>query len=63
MQVPDTEPERVEVKRLLAFLSWVRPCSTEFIPDDSLIREFVGGSILEEFRVWGSEGPGRPAKP
>ncbi len=63
MQVPDTEPERVEVKRLLAFLSWVRPCSTEFIPDNSLIREFVGGSILEEFRVWGSGGPGHPAKP
>ncbi|MGA2113010.1 MAG: nucleoside kinase [Anaerolineales bacterium] len=60
-QVPETEPERVEVKRLLALLSWFRPCSTEFIPDDSLIREFVGRSILEEFRVWRPAGSGPPA--
>jgi uridine kinase len=43
----------VEVKRLLAFLSWIRPCSTEYIPDDSILREFIGGSILDHFRVWG----------
>jgi uridine kinase len=52
-QVPADAPERVEVKRLLAFLSWIRPCSTEYIPDDSILREFIGGSILDHFRVWG----------
>jgi len=52
-QVPADAPERVEVKRLLAFLSWIRPTSTEYIPDDSILREFIGGSILDHFRVWG----------
>jgi uridine kinase len=52
-QVPADAPERVEVKRLLAFLSWIRPTSTEHIPDDSILREFIGGSILDHFRVWG----------
>jgi len=50
---PDT-PEYIESKRLLAFLAWFRPLSAEFIPDDSILREFIGGSILEQFRVWGS---------
>jgi uridine kinase len=39
----------VEVKRLLAFLSWVRGTSAEYVPDDSLLREFIGGSILETY--------------
>jgi uridine kinase len=50
---PDT-PEYIESKRLLAFLAWFRPLSAEFIPDDSILREFIGGSILEQFRVWGT---------
>jgi len=53
-QVGPDEPEYVEAKRLLAFLAWFRPLSPEFIPDDSILREFIGGSILEQFRVWGS---------
>jgi uridine kinase len=39
----------VEARRLLAFLSWVRPASPEYVPDDSLLREFIGGSILETY--------------
>jgi uridine kinase len=50
---PDT-PEYIESKRLLAFLAWFRPLTAEFIPGDSILREFIGGSILEQFRVWGS---------
>jgi uridine kinase len=53
-QITPEQPEYVEAKRLLAFLAWFRPLSPEFIPDDSILREFIGGSILEQFRVWGS---------
>jgi uridine kinase len=53
-QVGPELPEYVEAKRLLAFLAWFRPLSPEYIPDDSILREFIGGSILEQFRVWGS---------
>jgi uridine kinase len=45
---PDS-PRYVEAKRLLAFLEWVSAASAEYVPDDSLLREFVGGSILESY--------------
>jgi uridine kinase len=48
-QVDRDSMRYVEAKRLLAFLSWVRPTSAEFVPDDSLLREFVGNSILETY--------------
>ncbi|MBI3159287.1 MAG: nucleoside kinase [Chloroflexi bacterium] len=51
-QVPVTSPERVEVKRLLALLEWFLPLDADLIPDNSLLREFIGGSILEDFQVW-----------
>ncbi len=41
-----------EAKRLLAFLSWVRPMPKEpakFVPHDSLLREFIGDSILDDY--------------
>ncbi|MBN1580389.1 MAG: nucleoside kinase [Anaerolineae bacterium] len=41
----------VESKRLLAFLQWFLPCSTELVPDNSILREFVGGSILHDFSL------------
>jgi len=41
--------EWVEARRLLAFLDWFRPCPTDPVPDNSLLREFIGGSILEGF--------------
>ncbi len=50
---PDT-PEYLESKRLLAFLAWFRPLTADFIPGDSILREFIGGSTLEQFRIWGS---------
>ncbi len=53
-QVTPEQPEYIEAKRLLAFLAWFRPLSPEFIPDDSILREFIGGSILDRFRVWGA---------
>lgn len=40
----------VEAKRLLAFLEWFLPCQPEPIPDNSILREFIGGSILRDYR-------------
>ncbi|HEY70196.1 MAG TPA: nucleoside kinase [Anaerolineae bacterium] len=51
-QVPHGTPEHVEAKRLLAFLEWFLPIDTDLIPDDSILREFIGGSILHEFTPW-----------
>jgi uridine kinase len=53
-QVSHNTPEFVETRRLLAFLEWFLPIETEWVPDNSILREFVGGSILKDFRVWGS---------
>jgi uridine kinase len=53
-QVPYGTPEFIEAKRLLAFLEWFLPIDVELIPDNSIIREFIGGSILKEFHLWGN---------
>jgi len=50
LQVDPRSPRRVEVKRLLAFLGWVADCGSELVPDNSLLREFIGGSILRDYR-------------
>jgi len=39
----------VEAGLLLAFLSWFEPCTTDFVPGNSILREFVGGSVIEAF--------------
>ena len=52
-QISPRSPEYVEARRLLAFLEWFSPMDPEFIPDHSILREFIGGSILKDFRVWG----------
>ena len=51
-QVPFGTPEYIEAKRLLAFLEWFLPIETDLIPDNSILREFVGSSILKEFKLW-----------
>lgn len=53
-QVPYGTPEYVEAKRLLAFLEWFLPIETKLIPDNSILLEFIGGSILKDFKLWGS---------
>ncbi len=53
-QVPHGTSEYIETKRLLAFLEWFLPVEMEWVPDNSILREFVGGSILKDFKVWGS---------
>jgi uridine kinase len=49
LQVDHESPRHVEAKRLLTFLQWFEPCGPELIPDNSLLREFVGGSILRDY--------------
>jgi len=52
LQVPANTPEHIEANRLLSFLGWVKPLSSKqrsLIPDTSLIREFIGGSILRDY--------------
>jgi uridine kinase len=51
-QVPYGTPEYVEAKRLLAFLGWFLPVQSDLIPDNSILREFIGESILEDFKLW-----------
>ncbi len=51
-QVPFGKPGYVEAKRLLAFLEWFLPMDSDLIPDNSILREFMGGSILREFKLW-----------
>ncbi|MBP8997953.1 MAG: TGS domain-containing protein [Anaerolineaceae bacterium] len=51
-QVPYGTREYVEAKRLLAFLEWFLPVDPRLIPDNSILLEFLGGSILKEFKLW-----------
>jgi uridine kinase len=53
-QIDAGSVEYVEARRLLAFLDWFLPVEqepggTELVPDNSILREFIGGSILKEF--------------
>ena len=51
-QVPFGTPEHIEAKRLLKFLEWFLPTGTDYVPDNSILREFIGGSILTNFELW-----------
>jgi uridine kinase len=52
LQVRFEDPEYVEANRLLSFLQWFRPAPPDPVPDNSILREFIGNSILENFRLW-----------
>ncbi len=52
LQARPGTPAHIEANRLLSFLSWVQPFTPEqiaMIPDTSLLREFIGGSILHDY--------------
>jgi uridine kinase len=51
-QIRPGTPEYLEAERLPAFLDWFLPAPIEFIPDNSILREFVGGSSLKDFKLW-----------
>lgn len=52
LQVRHDTPEYREANRLLSFLQWFQPVGSEVVPDNSILREFIGRSILESFRPW-----------
>ena len=56
-QVPYGTPEHIEAKRLLAFLEWFLPLDIDLIPETSIVREFLGGSILQNFTIWKEQEP------
>lgn len=51
-QVPFGTSAYIEAKRLLTFLEWFLPIEEYLIPDNSILREFIGSSILKDFRLW-----------
>jgi uridine kinase len=51
-QVPYGTREYIEAKRLFKFLQWFLPTDQKFIPDNSILREFIGDSILQDFKIW-----------
>jgi uridine kinase len=55
-QVSFGTAEYVEAKRLLSLLEWFRATDSQFVPNDSLLREFIGGSTLADFRLWENHG-------
>ena len=56
-QVPHGTPEYIEAKRLLAFLEWFLPLDLSIVPGTSIVREFIGGSILKNFTIWKEQEP------
>ncbi len=52
LQVETSTPPHIEANRLLSFLRWVQPLTAAheaLVPDTSLLREFIGGSILDAY--------------
>jgi len=52
LQVRHGTREYLEANRLLSFLQWFRPVPPDHVPDNSILREFIGSSILERFQLW-----------
>jgi uridine kinase len=50
--VSHRSPEYIEARRLLAFLEWFLPLEANLIPANSIVREFLGGSSLKDFKIW-----------
>ena len=44
--IPDDDPNYQEAVRLLKFLQYFLGVNSEDLPNNSLIREFIGGSIF-----------------
>ena len=51
-QVPFGTSEFIEAKRLLTLLEWFLPVDTLYVPSNSILKEFVGGSVLRDFKIW-----------
>jgi len=51
-QIDQSAAEWIEANRLLARLQWFQQADSEHVPSDSILREFIGGSILHDYRPW-----------
>lgn len=51
LQVEPSQPHHIEARRLLAILSWLKPMDAQLVPDNSLLREFIGDSILRDYTM------------
>jgi uridine kinase len=49
LQIEPRQPYYIEARRLLSILGWLKTMSADLVPDNSLLREFVGGSILRDY--------------
>ena len=49
LQVEPSQRHYIEARRLLSILGWLKTMSPELVPDNSLLREFIGGSILRDY--------------
>lgn len=52
LRVEPDAPQRVEADRLLSLLRWFTPVPGDLVPDNSILREFIGGSNMEDFMPW-----------
>ncbi len=59
LQVRDRDA-RIEAERLLALLRWFDPYHTKTIPGNSILREFIGDSRLEQFTLLPKNGANEP---
>lgn len=46
-EIDNTNPEYAEAKRLYEFLKYFEDIEDEYVPKNSILREFIGGSIFE----------------
>lgn len=63
LQVEPDCYERIEANRLMAFLQWFTPlpdAELTCIPNDSIVREFIGGSIMEQYSPWLTDKSAEP---
>ncbi len=60
LQIEPRQAHYIEARRLLSILSWLTDMDTNLVPDNSLLREFIGGSILRDY-VPGVLMPAAPA--
>ncbi len=51
-QVPYHSAAHIEAKRLLSLLEWFLPIDKDAVPENSILKEFLGGSSLKHFRIW-----------
>ena len=51
-QIEHGSIEYAQAHRLITFLDWLMPYEPTLIPNNSLLREFIGGSILHDFEPW-----------